>query len=86
MSLKVKVCWFYATGTTPWLTKAMFYRKHQNQMGGIRVINNTGHWLPTIRFYKIKGEALKRNTIMNAPKSSLNRYNQVTDVVIAHNS
>ena len=60
---------------------------NSDQMGGIRVIN-TGHWITNNYFYKIKGEAFRSAiAIMNGiPKSSLNRYNQVTDVVIAHNS
>ena len=58
-----------------------------NQIGGIRVIN-TGHWITNNYFYKIKGEAFRSAiAIMNGiPKSSLNRYNQVTDVVVAYNS
>lgn len=58
-----------------------------NQIGGIRVVN-TGHWITNNYFYKIRGEAFRSAiSIMNGiPKSSLNRYNQVTDVVVAHNS
>ncbi|MBU0942677.1 MAG: DUF4957 domain-containing protein [Bacteroidetes bacterium] len=60
---------------------------NSDQMGGIRVIN-TGHWITNNYFYKIKGEAFRSAiAIMNGiPKSSLNRYNQVTDVVVAYNS
>ena len=60
---------------------------NSDQIGGIRVIN-TGHWITNNYFYKIKGEAFRSAiAIMNGiPKSSLNRYNQVTDVVIAYNS
>ena len=60
---------------------------NSNQMGGIRVIN-TGHWITNNYFYKIKGESFRSAiAIMNGiPKSSLNRYNQVTDVVVAYNS
>ncbi|MFD0990786.1 chondroitinase-B domain-containing protein [Mariniflexile jejuense] len=56
-------------------------------MGGIRVIN-TGHWITNNYFYKIKGEAFRSAlAVMNGiPKSPLNRYNQVTDAVIAYNS
>ena len=55
--------------------------------GGIRVIN-TGHWITNNYFYMIRGEEFRAPlAIMNGiPKSPLNRYNQVTDVVVAHNS
>ncbi|MEE4310393.1 MAG: chondroitinase-B domain-containing protein [candidate division KSB1 bacterium] len=55
--------------------------------GGIRVIN-TGHWITNNYFYKLKGDEFRGPlAIMNGiPKSPLNRYNQVTDVVVAHNS
>lgn len=58
-----------------------------DQIGGIRVVN-TGHWITNNYFYKIKGEMFRSAiAVMNGiPKSSLNRYNQVTDVVVAHNS
>jgi len=58
-----------------------------DQIGGIRVIN-TGHWITNNYFYKIRGEAFRSAiSVMNGiPKSSLNRYNQVTDVVVAYNS
>ncbi|MFD1316627.1 chondroitinase-B domain-containing protein [Namhaeicola litoreus] len=58
-----------------------------NNIGGIRVIN-TGHWITNNYFYKIKGEAFRSAlAVMNGiPKSPLNRYNQVTDVVVAYNS
>lgn len=56
-------------------------------IGGIRVIN-TGHWITNNYFYKLKGEEFRAPiAVMNGiPKSPQNRYNQVTDVVIAHNS
>ena len=56
-------------------------------IGGIRVIN-TGHWITNNYFYKLKGEEFRSPlAIMNGiPKSPLNRYNQVTDVVVAYNS
>ena len=56
-------------------------------IGGIRVIN-TGHWITNNYFYKLKGEKFRAAiAVMNGiPKSPLNRYNQVTDVVVAHNS
>lgn len=55
--------------------------------GGIRVINS-GHWITNNYFYKIKGEEFRSPlAVMNGiPKSSLNRYKQVTDVVVAHNT
>lgn len=56
-------------------------------IGGIRVIN-TGHWITNNYFYKLKGETFRAPlAVMNGiPKSPLNRYNQVTDAVIAHNT
>lgn len=56
-------------------------------IGGIRVIN-TGHWITNNYFYKLKGSEFRSPiAVMNGiPKSPLNRYNQVTDVVIAYNS
>ncbi|MGY8915089.1 MAG: chondroitinase-B domain-containing protein [Flavobacteriales bacterium] len=56
-------------------------------IGGIRVIN-TGHWITNNYFYKIKGAEFRSAlAVMNGiPKSPLNRYNQVTDVVVAHNT
>ncbi|WP_296633691.1 chondroitinase-B domain-containing protein [Polaribacter sp.] len=55
--------------------------------GGIRIIN-TGHWVTNNLFYKIKGKNFRSPiAIMNGiPKSPLNRYNQVTDVVVAYNT
>jgi len=60
---------------------------HNNFIGGIRIIN-TGHWITNNYFYKIKGEEFRSPlAIMNGiDKSPLNRYNQVTDVVVAHNT
>ncbi|MGA9637179.1 chondroitinase-B domain-containing protein [Flavobacterium sp.] len=56
-------------------------------MGGVRVVN-TGHWITNNYFYKIKGEEFRSAlAVMNGvPKSPLNRYNQVTDAVIAYNT
>ncbi len=56
-------------------------------VGGIRLIN-TGHWVTNNYFYNLKGEAFRSPlAVMNGiPKSPLNRYNQVTDVVVAHNT
>ena len=55
--------------------------------GGIRVVN-TGHWITNNYFYKIKGEEFRSPlAVMNGiPKSSLNRYKQVTDAVVAYNT
>ncbi|WP_299014574.1 chondroitinase-B domain-containing protein [uncultured Polaribacter sp.] len=57
------------------------------QFGGIRIIN-TGHWVTNNLFYKIKGKNFRSPiAVMNGiPKSPLNRYNQVTDVVVAYNT
>lgn len=58
-----------------------------DQVGGIRVIN-TGHLITNNYFYKITGTEFRSAlAVMNGiPKSPLNRYNQMTDVVVAHNS
>ena len=60
--------------------------KNEN-IGGIRIIN-TGHWITNNYFYKIKGKNFRSPlAVMNGiPKSPLNRYNQVTDVVVAYNT
>ena len=57
------------------------------QYGGIRIVN-TGHWIINNYFYKIIGENFRSPlAVMNGiPKSPLNRYNQVTDVVVAYNT
>ncbi|WP_166963846.1 chondroitinase-B domain-containing protein [Yeosuana marina] len=56
-------------------------------IGGIRVIN-TGHWITNNYFYKLKGKEFRSAlAVMNGiPKSPLNRYMQVTDVVVAYNT
>lgn len=56
-------------------------------IGGVRLIG-TGHWLTNNYFYNLKGKIFRSPlAVMNGiPKSPLNRYLQVTDVVIAHNS
>ncbi|HAE86839.1 TPA: alginate lyase, partial [Candidatus Marinimicrobia bacterium] len=56
-------------------------------IGGIRLIN-TGHWVTNNYFYKLRADEFRAPlAIMNGiPKSPLNRYNQVTDAVIAHNT
>ena len=55
--------------------------------GGIRLIN-TGHSVTNNYFYNLKGESFRSPlAVMNGiPKSPLNRYNQVTDVVVAYNT
>ncbi len=55
--------------------------------GGIRLIN-TGHWVTNNYFFNLRGKKFRSSlAIMNGiPKSPLNRYNQVTDVVVAHNT
>jgi poly(beta-D-mannuronate) lyase len=55
--------------------------------GGIRIVN-TGHWITNNYFFKIIGENFRSPlAVMNGiPKSPLNRYNQVTDVVVAYNT
>ncbi|MBU2870380.1 chondroitinase-B domain-containing protein [Colwellia sp. E2M01] len=57
------------------------------EYGGIRVVN-TGHWIINNYFYKLTGEKFRAPiAVMNGiPKSPQNRYNQVTDVVVAYNS
>jgi hypothetical protein len=56
-------------------------------IGRIRLIN-TGHWVTNNYFYNLKGQNFRSPlAVMNGiPKSPLNRYNQVTDVVVAHNT
>lgn len=56
-------------------------------MGGIRIIN-TGHWVTNNYFYNLKGANFRSPlSVMNGvPKSPMNRYNQVTDVVVAYNT
>lgn len=56
-------------------------------MGGIRVIN-TGHWITNNYFYQLRANNFRAPlAIMNGiPKSPLNRYNQVTDAVVAFNT
>jgi poly(beta-D-mannuronate) lyase len=55
--------------------------------GGVRVVN-TGHLITNNYFYKINGSKFRSPlAIMNGiPKSPINRYKQVTDVVIAYNT
>ena len=64
-----------------------FIGDENTNVGGIRLIN-TGHWVTNNYFYNLKGENFRSPlAVMNGiPKSPLNRYNQVTDVVVAHNT
>ncbi|TRX48058.1 DUF4957 domain-containing protein [Fulvivirga sp. M361] len=61
--------------------------ENNENIGGIRIIG-TGHWTTNNYFYQLKGQNFRSPlAVMNGiPKSPLNRYIQVTDVVIAHNS
>ena len=56
-------------------------------IGGVRLIG-TGHWVTNNYFYNLKGEIFRGPlAVMNGiRKSPLNRYIQVTDVVVAHNT
>ncbi len=65
-----------------------FIGDEQNeQIGGIRLIG-TGHWVTNNYFYNLRGEVFRSPlAVMNGiPRSPLNRYIQVTDVVVAYNS
>ncbi|MTI20425.1 alginate lyase, partial [Fulvivirga sp. RKSG066] len=61
--------------------------EENDQIGGIRLIG-TGHWVTNNYFYNLKGQVFRSPlAVMNGiPKSPLNRYIQVTDVVVAYNS
>ena len=56
-------------------------------VGGVRLIG-TGHWVTNNYFYNLRGEIFRGPlAVMNGiRKSPLNRYIQVTDVVVAHNT
>jgi len=58
-----------------------------DNIGGVRLIG-TGHTVTNNYFYKLRGKEFRSPlAVMNGiPKSPLNRYIQVTDVVVAHNS
>jgi len=60
---------------------------NSEQIGGIRLIG-TGHVVTNNYFYNLRGKIFRSPlAVMNGiPKSPLNRYIQVTDVVVAHNS
>ena len=55
--------------------------------GGVRLIG-TGHWVTNNYFYGLQGEEFRAPIAMmnGIPRSSINRYFQVTDVVVAHNT
>ena len=61
--------------------------ENSDQIGGIRLIG-TGHWVTNNYFYNLNGQTFRSPlAVMNGiPKSPLNRYLQVTDVVVANNS
>ena len=56
-------------------------------VGGVRLIG-TGHWVTNNYFYNLRGEIFRGPlAIMNGiRRSAINRYIQVTDVVVAHNT
>lgn len=56
-------------------------------VGGIRLIG-TGHWVTNNYFYNLRGEIFRAPlALMNGiRRSPLNRYIQVTDVVVAYNT
>ncbi len=56
-------------------------------VGGVRLIG-TGHWVTNNYFYNLRGEIFRGPlAVMNGIKRSpLNRYIQVTDVVVAYNT
>ncbi len=60
---------------------------NSEQIGGIRLIG-TGHTVINNYFYNLRGKIFRSPlAVMNGiKKSPLNRYIQVTDVVVAHNS
>ncbi|MBU2884926.1 DUF4957 domain-containing protein, partial [Gilvimarinus agarilyticus] len=61
--------------------------ENSENIGGIRLIN-TGHVVTNNYFYNLKGKSFRSPlAVMNGiPKSPLNRYNQVTDVIVAYNT
>jgi len=58
-----------------------------SNVGGIRLIG-TGHTVTNNYFYNLRGQEFRSPlAVMNGiPKSPLNRYIQVTDVTVAHNT
>lgn len=59
----------------------------ESNVGGIRLIG-TGHIVTNNYFYNLRGKEFRSPlAVMNGiPKSPLNRYIQVTDVIVAYNS
>ncbi|MEP2026585.1 MAG: chondroitinase-B domain-containing protein [Reichenbachiella sp.] len=57
------------------------------QVGGIRLIG-TGHWVMNNYFYKLRGEIFRAPLAMmnGIRRPAVNRYFQVTDVVVAYNT
>jgi len=57
------------------------------QVGGVRLIG-TGHWVTNNYFYNLRGEIFRGPLAMmnGIPRPAVNRYFQVTDVVVAYNS
>lgn len=57
------------------------------QLGGVRLIG-AGHWMTNNYFYNLRGEVFRAPlAVMNGiRRSAINRYIQVTDVVVAHNT
>lgn len=55
--------------------------------GGIRLIG-TGHWVTNNYFFGLRGAEFRAPLAMmnGIPRSAINRYFQVTDVVVAHNT
>lgn len=56
-------------------------------VGGVRLIG-TGHWMTNNYFYNMRGKIFRAPVaVMNGiPRSSINRYIQVTDVNVAYNT
>ena len=61
--------------------------KASPHVGGIRLIG-TGHWVTNNYFYNLRGKVFRGPlAVMNGiRRSAINRYIQVTDVVVAHNT
>jgi len=64
-----------------------FIGDESDKIGGVRLIG-TGHTVTNNYFYNLRGQAFRSPlAVMNGiPKSPLNRYIQVTDVTVAHNT
>ena len=61
--------------------------EHSPHVGGVRLIG-TGHWVTNNYFYNLRGDVFRAPlAIMNGiRRSPINRYIQVTDVVVAYNT